>query len=82
MYSILTHSISKNYKGFQALKNVNLAVKPGEIYGFIGLNGAGKTTMMRMLLNMIEPSEGACLDLRSGSQASVTIILEQRGLFD
>ncbi|MFT8408600.1 ABC transporter ATP-binding protein [Liquorilactobacillus satsumensis] len=63
MYSILTHSISKNYKGFQALKNVNLAVKPGEIYGFIGLNGAGKTTMMRMLLNMIEPSEGHALIL-------------------
>ncbi|MDC7953134.1 ABC transporter ATP-binding protein [Liquorilactobacillus mali] len=63
MYSILTHSISKNYKDFKAVSNVDLAVKAGEIYGFIGLNGAGKTTMMRMLLNMVDPSEGNALIL-------------------
>src|SRR5699024_3633339 len=37
-----------------------LQIKKGEIYGFIGLNGAGKTTVIRMLLGMIRPTEGAC----------------------
>ncbi|WP_047985731.1 ABC transporter ATP-binding protein [Ornithinibacillus californiensis] len=57
---IQTESLSKSYKGFHALDKVSLQVNKGEIYGFIGLNGAGKTTMIRMLLGMIKPSEGAC----------------------
>lgn len=57
---IQTESLSKNYRGFQAVNKVSLQVNRGEIYGFIGLNGAGKTTMIRMMLGMINPSEGAC----------------------
>lgn len=58
MYAIQTTNLTKRYQKFQALNQVNLAIKPGEIYGFIGLNGAGKTTTMRMLLNMIKPTSG------------------------
>ncbi|MFS0673379.1 ABC transporter ATP-binding protein [Ornithinibacillus sp. 179-J 7C1 HS] len=57
---IETKDLSKNYKGFQAVDKVSLQVNKGEIYGFIGLNGAGKTTMIRMLLGMIRPSDGNC----------------------
>ncbi|MEN2467594.1 ATP-binding cassette domain-containing protein [Ornithinibacillus sp. JPR2-1] len=57
---IQTESLSKNYRGFQAVNKVSLQVNRGDIYGFIGLNGAGKTTMIRMMLGMINPSEGAC----------------------
>jgi len=52
--------ISKRYKGVQAVEGLSLKLKKGEIYGFIGLNGSGKTTTIRMLLGMIKPSEGSC----------------------
>jgi len=57
---IQTDHISKNYNGFQAVQDVSLSIKEGEIYAFIGLNGAGKTTVIRMLLGMIRPTHGAC----------------------
>ncbi|HLR73715.1 MAG TPA: ABC transporter ATP-binding protein [Virgibacillus sp.] len=57
---IQTDQLSKSYKDFQAVKNISLSINKGEIYGFIGLNGAGKTTMIRMLLGMIKPTRGTC----------------------
>ena len=57
-YAIETNNLSKNYGNFRALNKVNLNVRHGEIYGFLGLNGAGKTTIIRILLGMIRPSEG------------------------
>src|SRR5699024_7356346 len=57
---IETHGISKRYKNFQAVKDVSISIDKGEIYGFIGLNGSGKTTTIRMLLGMIKPSTGVC----------------------
>lgn len=57
---IVTKNLSKSYKGVQAVDKVSLRVEKGEIYGFLGLNGAGKTTMIRMLLGMIRPSSGQC----------------------
>ncbi|MBI3151184.1 MAG: ABC transporter ATP-binding protein [Chloroflexi bacterium] len=57
-YAIETNNLSKFYGDVRALHNVNLRVKRGEIYGFLGLNGAGKTTAIRALLGMIRPSEG------------------------
>ena len=57
-YAIETNNLSKNYGNVRALHKVNLRVKYGEIYGFLGLNGAGKTTAIRTMLGMIRPSEG------------------------
>jgi ABC-type multidrug transport system ATPase subunit len=57
-YTIETYHLSKCYGDVQAVQDVNLRVKQGEIYGFLGLNGAVKTTTIRMLLGMIHPSEG------------------------
>lgn len=57
---IQTEGLSKHYKGFRAVDNVSLEVAKGEIYGFIGLNGSGKTTTIRMLLGMIRPTQGRC----------------------
>ncbi|WP_308634422.1 ABC transporter ATP-binding protein [Paenibacillus silvisoli] len=56
---ILTERLSKQYGTFQAVNDVSLHVHSGEIFGFLGLNGAGKTTMIRMLLGMIRPTNGA-----------------------
>lgn len=41
--------VTKRYKNTVALKHVSMEVKKGDIYGFIGENGAGKTTMIRIL---------------------------------
>lgn len=58
---IVTDYVSKQYKnGPKAVEQVSLTIKQGEIYGFIGLNGAGKTTFIQMLLGMAKPTEGAC----------------------
>ncbi len=50
---------SKDYGTFRAVKDLSLCIKKGEIVGFVGKNGAGKSTTIRTLLNMILPSEGA-----------------------
>jgi ABC-2 type transport system ATP-binding protein len=57
-YAIETNNLSKSYGTVRALQNVNLRVRQGEIYGFLGLNGAGKTTAIRALLGMIHPTAG------------------------
>ena len=55
---IQTYYLSKKYNDLLAVQNMSMTVEKGEIYGFIGLNGAGKTTAIRMLLGMIRPTEG------------------------
>lgn len=67
---IQTKHISKNYKDHQAVKDISLSINKGEIYGFIGLNGAGKTTIIRMLLGMIRPTQGA--SYINGKKVSLT----------
>ncbi|WP_218672912.1 ABC transporter ATP-binding protein [Halobacillus massiliensis] len=57
---IYTENLTKSYKNVSAVDRVSLSVKKGEIYGFLGLNGAGKTTAIRMMLGMIRPTSGAC----------------------
>lgn len=53
-----TQGLSKKYGGKYALKNVNVHIKRGEIYGLIGRNGAGKTTFMKCVNGQIIPDEG------------------------
>lgn len=55
---IKTEKLSKSYKDVKAVDGVSLNVRKGEIYGFLGLNGAGKSTTIRMLLGMIRPTLG------------------------
>ena len=52
---------SKRYPGSVALQDVNLTLQPGEIHALVGLNGAGKTTIMRLLLAMTAPTEGTVM---------------------
>ena len=51
--------LTKDFEGKRAVDGVSLSVPPGAIYGILGPNGAGKTTTLRMLLGIIDPSEGS-----------------------
>src|SRR4029453_5342545 len=58
-HAIATEALTKRYRGdVLAVDEVNLRVARGEIYAFLGLNGAGKSTTIRMLLGMITPTHG------------------------
>lgn len=50
--------ISKYYGNFKAVDQLSFTVKPGEIFGLLGINGAGKTTTFRMLMGLLNPDEG------------------------
>lgn len=50
--------VCKNYGDKQALKNLTLEIKTGEIFGFLGHNGAGKSTTIKSLVSIIEPTSG------------------------
>jgi ABC-2 type transport system ATP-binding protein len=60
MSSIISvSSLSKTYgSGFKALKNINLDIKPGEIFALLGPNGAGKTTLISIICGIANPSNG------------------------
>ncbi len=58
-YLIKTNNLTKKYKNFKVLDNVNLHIEPSSIYGLIGKNGAGKTTLIRIICGLQEPTNGS-----------------------
>jgi ABC-2 type transport system ATP-binding protein len=59
---ISVRGLSKTYaSGFQALKNVDLDIRRGEIFALLGPNGAGKTTLISIICGIVNPSQGAVL---------------------
>ena len=60
--AIHVSNLSKTYRsGFQALKNIDLDVRRGEIFALLGPNGAGKTTLISIICGLVNPSEGTVL---------------------
>lgn len=57
-FSIETRDLTKAFGNFTAVDHINVSVKKGEIFGFLGANGAGKTTAIRMLCGILKPSSG------------------------
>jgi ABC-type multidrug transport system ATPase subunit len=53
----ITH-LSKSFGSFQAVSDLSFSVNAGEVYGFLGQNGAGKSTTIRMILSLIRPTGG------------------------
>src|SRR5690625_5216485 len=54
-------NLSKRFKQFYAVKNLNMYIEKGEIVGLLGPNGAGKSTTISMLSTLIDPTEGDVL---------------------
>lgn len=67
------HNVTKSFGAARALDGVELDIKRGEIFGFIGPDGAGKTTMMRMAMGIINPDEGECLLLGSTDRRAARV---------
>ncbi len=61
MYAIEARGLTKRYKGITAVENLNLRILRGELFSLLGLNGAGKTTAIKMLCCLSAPSKGDAL---------------------
>src|SRR6201996_7123969 len=56
---ISVSNLTKTYaSGFNALKGINLEIRPGEIFALLGPNGAGKTTLISIICGIVNPSSG------------------------
>lgn len=58
MLAIKTENLTKKYKDKVAVNSINLSINKGEIYGLLGVNGAGKSTTIKMLSCLIKPTSG------------------------
>jgi len=74
-YILETQGLSKQFKGFAAVNDVNLRVRRGDIHALIGPNGAGKTTCFNLLTKFLEPSGGSIrfnnIDVTSDQPAQI-----------
>ncbi len=57
-YVIHVKNLTKRFDGFTAVNSITFDVKKGEIFGFLGPNGSGKTTTIRMMLGLLQPTDG------------------------
>lgn len=84
-YVLKTEGITKTYGGNLVVDHVNMHVRKGDIYGFIGKNGAGKTTFMRLVAGLAAPVEGniELFGSRELEKQRVRIgtLIEQPGLY-
>jgi len=85
MYAIEGSGITKTFGDLTAVDDLNLTVPKGSVYGFIGPNGSGKTTTMRMIVNIIYPDSGSIRvfgeEVRAGRSPWIGYLPEERGLY-
>ncbi len=60
-YSIQVDALSRHFGNFKAVDQISMKVNRGEIFGFLGANGAGKTTAIKMLCGLLRPTSGKAL---------------------
>ena len=78
--AISTSELTKRFRGGQlAVDRIDLAVPPGSVYGFLGPNGSGKTTTIRMLLGLAFPTSGTATLLGVPMPAGATRVLNRVG---
>src|SRR3979409_731155 len=83
--AIVLRGVTKRFNGLAAVNDLSLTVPTGSIYGFIGPNGSGKTTTLRMIMHILLPDEGAIEVLGStdtaGARDRISYLPEERGLY-
>ncbi|MBP3760405.1 MAG: ATP-binding cassette domain-containing protein [Ruminococcus sp.] len=86
-YILETQNLTKTYGKKDAIKDINIHISKGEIYGLIGRNGAGKTTIMRIITGLSSPTSGSySLFGKTGAEArkfmnKVGVLIESPGLY-
>jgi ABC-2 type transport system ATP-binding protein len=83
--AIVLRGVTKRFNGIPAVDDLSLTVPTGSIYGFIGPNGSGKTTTLRMIMHILLPDEGT-IDVLGSRQTGATrdrvsYLPEERGLY-
>lgn len=78
-YVIETRQLSKQYRKQKAVNQVDLHVKKGSIYGLIGKNGAGKTTIMKMICGLASQTEGEVI-LFGGNEENKDLVYKRIGM--
>src|SRR5579859_3925751 len=88
MSAVAIERVTKTFRHHVAVDDLSLQVPPGSIYGFIGPNGSGKTTTLRMIMRILYPDRGAIRVLGEEAADSSSSILnrvaylpEERGLY-
>ena len=71
--------LNKTFGNFEAVKNLSFTVNEGDVYGFLGQNGAGKSTTLRMLLKLISPSSGEIIFSGKNIESDGNEMLKQTG---
>jgi len=75
-YAIDVQGLNKHYGEKHVVRDVSLRVRRGEIFGFLGPNGSGKTTTIRMVCGLLKPDSGSgtclCANARRSSAGSDT----------
>jgi ABC-2 type transport system ATP-binding protein len=87
--AIRISNLSRNFGNVRALDNLSLLIPRGVVFGFLGANGSGKTTTIRLLLGLLEPTSGHAevlgFDTRSHSdkiRQHTGALLEHSGLYE
>ena len=84
-YAVQLEAVTKRFGRHVAVDHLELAVPEGAVYGFIGPNGSGKTTTLRLILRILYPEEGRVVVLGRERTASaddrVGYLPEERGLY-
>ena len=58
---ISANNLTKTFSGKEVIRKCTFSVERGSIYGFLGRNGAGKTTVLKLLLGLLKPSAGTAI---------------------
>lgn len=77
--AVQTKNLCKSFAGKEVIRNCTMSVEQGSIYGFLGKNGAGKTTVFKLLLGLLNPSLGDATVLGMDSVKNNLDILKRTG---
>jgi len=85
MDAVCLQGVTKTFGKTVAVSDLSLAVPPGSVYGFIGPNGSGKTTTLRMIMNILYPDRGRIMVLGESRRGAcldrLSYMPEERGLY-